>query len=87
MEGLLEVAAIDCGLGHEAGHVEVFFGVAASGGSLGPDFTKTCGKIHFRRELRSSEKVLQAVDLKGIFIKDVSCSNKSQFHQCLHSGT
>ena len=36
-----------------------------------------CNKIHFRRLVISSDKVLRAVDLKGISIKDL---NRSSFH-------
>ena len=37
--------------------------------------------IHFRCVVICSDKVLGVVHLKGISVKDASCSNKIQFHQ------
>ena len=53
---------------------------------VGTRFINTRIWIHFRRVVIDSDRVLWAVDLKGISIKDVSCSNKIQFHQCFRSG-
>ena len=53
---------------------------------VGTRFINTRIWIHFRRVVIYSDKVLWAVDFKGISIKDVSCSNKSQYHQPFGSG-